>query len=196
MEGVEQNYQGIYCLDTIKAFDEKGFQYWHTVRPGNTFSSNGSGEIIHEIFNRMPKTKSWKTIHKYVRADSAFCNTEFFNACSAKSVGFVTRMRENMLSPLVKNIIHWHRQNPVKKNSIRFYDGRECEIGETTYRPENGAELLRVVVMRAERPLEPGLLFKIKEYDYFAFVTNLGCYHMNALKIIRFYRARGHAETS
>jgi hypothetical protein len=39
IEGTAYNYKGQWGLDTIKCFDEWGFQYWHDVRPGNTFSS-------------------------------------------------------------------------------------------------------------------------------------------------------------
>src|SRR5690606_35250354 len=94
MEGVETNYNGVMCLDTIKAFDELGFQYWHEVRPGRTFSAEGCSQIIHHVFSRMPETKSFKKTRRFVRADSAFCNSEFFNACAAKQAAFVTALRK------------------------------------------------------------------------------------------------------
>ena len=33
---------------------------------------------------------------------------------------------------------------------IRFYDGRECEIGETVHAPKDSDRVIRVVVIRAE----------------------------------------------
>lgn len=38
MEGVAVNYNNVNCLDAIAAFDELGLQYWHEVRPGNTYT--------------------------------------------------------------------------------------------------------------------------------------------------------------
>lgn len=196
MEGVEINYQGIMCLDTIKAFDELGFQYWHDVRAGNTFSAEGSSQIIHHVFSRMPKTKHFKNIRKLVRADSAFCNHEFFNACAAKDVSFVTAFRKlpQVFDPIVERIEHWKRASGDEKNRIKFYDGRECEIGHALYKPENCHQILRVIVMRAriKKPAVP--LFDEAAYDYYAFCTNMGEHYKNDEDIIRFYRKRGNAE--
>ena len=38
MEGVEYNYDGKWCLDSIQAFDQYGLQYWMDVRKGSTFT--------------------------------------------------------------------------------------------------------------------------------------------------------------
>lgn len=84
MEGVEFCYKKFRALDSILAFDELGLQYWHEVRPGSTYSSNGSGQIIHEVFSRIPKAKRGQ--RRVARGDSAFANQEFYNACRAKGV--------------------------------------------------------------------------------------------------------------
>ncbi|MBF0440576.1 MAG: transposase [Oligoflexales bacterium] len=120
MEGVAHNYKGIWGLDSINAFDEYGLQYWHDVRPGNTYTSNGVTEIIHEIFNRMPKTKAYKHVKRYARADSGFCNSDFFGACGIKEVNFVVAMKENIYGPLIKNVKNWYAQNPNKKTASDF----------------------------------------------------------------------------
>jgi hypothetical protein len=195
MEGVAQNYKFIDCLDTLQVFDETGIQYFNEVRPGNTFSANGSGQAIHAIFSRLPQTKQFRKMRIYGRADSAFCNTEFFNACAAKNIGFVTSMRLNMLDPLIKKVRDWKATNPGKENRIKFFDGRECETGETIYRTENGAELLRVVAIRAVKKGFEGFLFKKDEhYDYRGWVSNILEHEKSAEKLIKFYRSRGNAE--
>lgn len=195
-EGVEMNYQGVMCLDTIKAFDELGFQYWHDVRPGSTFSAEGSSQILHHVFSRMPKTRYFKNIRRYARADSAFCNSEFFNACAAKGVSFVTAFRKTpqVFDPIVSRIDHWKPASGEEKKRIKFYDGRECEIGHTLYKPENCHQILRVIVMRAkiENTMTP--LFEASAYDYYAFCTNMGEHYKSDEDVILFYRKRGQAE--
>lgn len=195
MEGVAKNYKFIDCLDTFQVFDECGFQYFNEVRPGNTWSSNGVGQAIHMIFARAPRTKAFKRLRIYSRADSALCNTEYFNACAAKGIGFVTSMRSNMLEPLLSSITEWTPTNPGKDNRIKFYDGRECEMGETIYRTENGVELLRVVALRTVKKGLEGLLFKTEgDYDYRGWVSNIGEHEKSGEKLIQFYGGRGNAE--
>jgi hypothetical protein len=194
-EGVRVNYNGIDCLDTIQAFDELGLQYWNDVRPGNTFTSNGATEIVHNVFNRMPKTKVFKDIRRYARADSGFCNVGFFNACSAKNAGFVVCMRQKMYDPLIWQVKEWQPTNPKRDKRIKFYDGRECEIGETEYRPIGGAEVLRVVLIRAVKKGDEKLLFKgDTDYDYRVWVSNIREHEMDAERLMKFYRKRGQAE--
>lgn len=193
IEGACHNYKGTWGLDTIKCFDEKGFQYWHDVRPGNTFSSQGSAEILHEVFSRMPKTKEFLKLKKYARGDSAFCNTQFFSSCFLKSVKFVVAMRQNMLEPLLHLAKHWKK--PHQKLITPLYDGRECEITEFKYMHEQTGKKLRVVVLRAVKKDNVAPLFKShKEYDYFAWVTNIFEHEMPKEDLVMFYRKRGHSE--
>ena len=194
MEGVAFNYKNQWCLDTLHAFDEFGFQYWSDVRPGNTYSSDGAVEAVHHIFNNMPKTVHYKKIRRYARGDSAFCRTDLFNAFAAKNVGFVVCLKRNMLDPLLGQIRHWKKPKH-KKREIRFYDDRDCELAETLYRPKKAVEILRVVVMRAVKKGREGLLFKQQEdYDYYSFISNIGEHELSSEKLIRFYRKRGQAE--
>ena len=194
IEGAGFNYKNLWCLDTLHAFDEYGLQYWCDVRPGSTYSSNGAVEAIHHIFKSMPQDKHHKGMRRYFRGDSAFCNIDVFNACMAKEVGFVCCFKRNMLSPILKNILHWNKPKK-KKRPIKFYDGRECELGETIYYPEDSPHNFRVVVMRAVKKGCENLLFKDEEsYDYYSFVTSIGAHEMNTEKLIRFYRKRGQAE--
>jgi hypothetical protein len=69
MEGVCANYNGISGLSTIQVFDELGLQYWNDVGPGNTYTAEGSTEIIHCLFSSLPSSMSKMT--RYLRADRA-----------------------------------------------------------------------------------------------------------------------------
>ena len=183
MEGLGWDYKNQWGLDSIQAYDEYGYEYWMEVREGGTFSSNGASEIIHEVFRRIPKN-----IRKYFRGDSAFCNVDVFKANFLAGVKFVIAMRENMFRPLLKRVTHW------KKSGLYFKDREFCEIGESIYYPKEGIEPLRVVIIRAPKVERQKDLFEEDAYDYYAFVTNMGCHVMSAEKLIKFYRKRGNAE--
>jgi hypothetical protein len=185
IEGVEWNYKGHWCLDSLQAYDQYGFQYWLDVRPGATFTSNGSAELIHHVFKKVPKK-----LARFLRADSGSCNVDFFNAAAAAETSFVCAMRENMSQPLVKRVKSWR---PSKR--IKFRDGRPAEIGRTIYMPVGSQKILQVVFMRALRAGEQHRsLFNDTAYDYQAFVTNIYEHEMTEEKLIEFYRGRGNAE--
>lgn len=80
-------------------------------------------------------------------------------------------------------------------NRIRFYDGRECEIGVTHYKPKKSSRRLRYVVMRAEKPQPKESLFEDHiEYDYLVFCTSLDEVRHPRREVIFYYRKRGQAE--
>jgi hypothetical protein len=64
------------------------------LRPGNTFSSQGAGESIREIFPILPvdELEKRKTGRKrYFRGNSAFCEQETIHAClEFKKLWFIT----------------------------------------------------------------------------------------------------------
>ena len=195
MEGVGYAYNGIWGLDCIQAFDEYGFHYWHEVRNGGTYSSQNAELIIHQIYSRLPKTKYFKKTRLYFRGDSAFCNSGVFNACHVKSAGFVIRMKENMYKPIVHQVLNWKSQNPNDKHRVRFYDNRECDIGSTFYTSESCEHSCRVVLIRAVKnnvTKKTGL--KEDDYNYHAWITNIGEHEFNNRKLIKFYCGRGQAE--
>lgn len=185
IEGVEWNYKGHWCLDSLQAYDQYGFQYWMDVRPGATFTSNGSSELIHQVFKKVPKK-----LKRYLRADSGSCNVDFFNAASAAETLFVCAMRENMSKPLIRRVKTWRSSKRLK-----FRDGRSVELGRTIYMPVGCQKMLHVVFMRALKAGEQHKsLFKDSDYDYQAFVTSIGEHEMTNEGLIEFYRGRGNAE--
>lgn len=125
---------------------------------------------------------------------AAFRRVDLPNAFAAKKVGFVVCMKRNLLEPLLPNIQNWKKPKN-KKDKIRFYDDRECEIGSTLYHPKKAVEIHRVVVIRAVKKGRENLLFKHQDdYDYYSFTTNIREHEMNSERIIHFYRKRGQAE--
>jgi hypothetical protein len=193
-EGVEYCYKKFRALDSILAFDELGLQYWHDVRPGSTYTSNGCGQIIHEVFSRMPKQKRGQ--RRIARADSGFHKSEFFNACKAKGVGFVCAAKKTEgVKDRILRIKNWETQDPQDDDRIMAKGGRECEIGHTTYHTEGYEGSLRLVVIRSKKPPEPGVIFtNYSEYDYYCFLTNMGSHEYTSVELIKLYRARGTAE--
>ncbi len=192
MEGVCYNYAGINGLDSIQAFDEHGLQYWHDVRPGNTHTAHGALEIIHEIFNRMPKSMAHLT--RYARADSGYCKIGFFDACAVKNAQFVVCMRSLMYKPLIRLVNGWKKQDAKDKDRIIFVGSRECEVGETVYRPKNSPLTLRVILIRAiKKGREDQFVKGDDDYDYQGWVSSISDV-VAADEVVKLYRKRGHAE--
>lgn len=183
MEGLEFNYKNDWCLDSIQAYDQLGFQYYIDVRPGATYSSNDAVTIIHEIFKRVPEA-----LNKYFRGDSAFSTVDVFNAVMNKEAKFAIAMKENVYEPLLHKIDKW------KKSKLKFHDGRKLEIGHTIFWPKDCRGAVRVIAIRALKEDKQRSLFKIDSYDYFVCATNIGQHEMGNEKIIKFYRKRGQAE--
>jgi hypothetical protein len=193
-EGVEFCYKNFMALDSILAFDELGFQYWHEVRPGATYTSNGCGQIIHEVFSRMARPTRHQ---RYIaRADSGFFTSEFFNSCSVKSVGFVCAAKKtDGVKNHISRIKNWQAQDVHDPQRIFAKGGRECELGSISYHTDGYKGSLRLVVIRAKKPKEEGVIFEdYAEYDYFPFVTNMGAHEYDNTALIKLYRGRGNAE--
>jgi hypothetical protein len=184
MEGLATNYKNIRGLDSLMAFDQFGFMYWIDVRQGATYTANSSPEVIANVFSRIPHQQ-----RKILRADSGYCIIDVFNAAKTAAADFVIAMKANMYRDLIKTIKNWR---PCKQ--VDFYDGRDCEIGETVYYPTRGRETLRVVMIRAVKTPSDLPLFEQERYDYRAWVTTIGAHEKKAEKIVLFYRKRGAAE--
>lgn len=187
MEGLAYNYKNDWGLDTLMAFDQYGFQYWHDVRPGSTFTANGSTEVINEVLKRVPKGKN-----RYLLADSGFCNQDVFNAAINQRADFVIACRANMYERFIPTVKYW---KDAKK--IKFYDGRKVEIGQTFYYHEGVQKILRLIIIRAKSVREredQTPLFQDTHYDYAAFVTTISEHHMKNEAIVELYRGRANCE--
>ena len=190
MEGTEYNYKSDFCLDSLQAFDQYGYQYWMNVREGSTYTSVGAEEVIYEVFRQVPqKLSSRIPVKRIVRADSGFCNFGVFEAASKNNAKFVICMRANMYEPLLKNIKHW-----AKAKKIRMKGNRECEIGHTLYYPKNSKQPYRVVMIRSLKEGTNRPLFSEDAYDYQGWVTSIGVHEKQDEKLVLLYRGRGNAE--
>lgn len=197
MEGVACNYQKRECLDTLDVFDGNGLQYFIDVRPGNTFTSRGSEDVIHRLMSIFYEYKDrWKKNWRACfRGDRGFYNVGFVNACIAKNADVIVGVRqdEHHFPRIINQVHNWRRTDLENPDRIKFYDGREVEIGTTNYRPTGYARRLRYVVMRAKRPLDP-MFPEYVTYDYYAFATTYSEQLMADEEVIFCYRERGQAE--
>ncbi len=180
MEGLQYDYKNNWGLNSLNAYDQYGFSYGFQLRSGSTYSANGSGAMIRNILNKVPKG-----MKKKVRGDSAFCNLEVMNTCFAAEAKFALAMKANVYNTILeknKNTIKWRRIN------IKFFDSDKCEVANAIYAPEGlqgNTKILRVVFIRA--PKEDG-------YKYFAICTNIFQHEWKAKQVIKFYRGRANCE--
>lgn len=191
------NYNGVDCLDSLDVFDQFGFQYSIDVRSGSSKSAYGSELVVHKLMKGFEKHKRK---HKpdatcTFRGDRGYYTKGFVNACLGKNADIVLGVVQHPSNfPKIVNQVHnWKQSDQEDPERIMFYDGRECEIGTTRFRPADFARSLRYVVMRAKKEVSPLFPDHI-EYDYFAFCTTLSEEQMSAEDVILFYRKRGNAE--
>ena len=104
-EGVNFSYTNERCLDSLHAFDKQGYPYWYSVRPGETYTSKGSQEVLSAIFKELPKSCK----KRLVLADSGYYSKDFFNACALQNARFVVAMRSNIYGPLLDRPLNWFR---------------------------------------------------------------------------------------
>ncbi len=101
-------------------------EYWMDVRDGSAFTANGATAAITQTFRKVPRP-----LRRFARADSGYCNKDFFSACFGANVKFVTPMRQPMLAPLLETVRHWH---PNRRMHTK--DKRKVDVATALYRPE------------------------------------------------------------
>ena len=189
MEGLEYDYKNNWGLNSLNAYDQYGFSYGFQLRSGSTYSANGSGNMIRNIFNKVDSS-----MKKYLRADSAYCNLEVMNTCINQNAKFALAMKENVYKPILvknKNTIKW------KKTRINFFESNECEIANAIYPKKDlagGVAALRVVFIRAPKDNAKDIEEEIDRYRYYAICTNILQHEWKAKQIIKFYRGRANCE--
>ena len=187
MEGVNYSYTNEPCLDSLSVYDEYGFCYWFELRPGETYSSNGSSLAINSVIKQLPYSKRRRY---YIRGDSAFSNSEFYHSSYVNKLKFVCAMKSNVYNRFRVQTHNWR-----SSRKIYFGDGRRAEVGSYVYFPDGSPQALRIVFMRARKQnVDQYNLLPEDCYDYHAFVTNISEHEMNNEKILLFYRKRGNAE--
>ena len=198
MEGVKPGYTKVDCLDTLNIYDDQGIQYYLNVRPGGTYTAKDADWAIQKVIRKIKSDKLCGEKKIWVRADSGYYSSKFINACVAVGADVVLRVKKfNGIERMISQIHDWQAEDIENPNRIKFYDGRECEIGSTHYRMKKGCRRLRYVLMRAKKKDKAekiGLGLKSDEYDYFAFCTTLDEMRLPRRDVIFFYRKRGQAE--
>jgi hypothetical protein len=183
-EGVEYSYTKYRCLDSLQAYDEHGYSYWHAVRPGATHTSVGATEVISAVLSQLPVGTK-----RYVLADTGYYGTEFFNACILQNAKFIVATGANVYAPILSRPLNWRTAH-----KMQFFDGRDFEYAETVHHHPGLRGALRMIIVRALREDHDRCLHAGNDYDYAAFVTNLGMHEMKATDVLRKYRKRSNAE--
>jgi hypothetical protein len=186
-EGAAFNYQNLWCLDSIHAFDQFGFSYDCDLRPGNTYSAEGAEVMIHQVYKNMPK--NWSA---WFRADSAFGNVNIYNALLNKNAKFAIALKENVYRPLLEK---YENQFKWKKTKLEFYGSKQCQRGFCLY-PVLGLRqsYLKVVFIRAPKKDLQLPLANWDNYEYYAIITNINRHEMTEEGVIEFYRDRSNCE--
>src|SRR5690606_30343083 len=123
--------------------------------------------------------------------DSGYCKIGFFDACAVKNAQFVVCMRSLMYKPLIRLVSEWKKQDAKDKDRIIFVGSRECEVGETVYRPKNSPLTLRVILSRAiKKGREDQLVKGDDDSDYQGWVSSISA-TVEADAVVKIYRKRG-----
>ena len=195
MEGVEINHEKVLSLDTQNIFDELGFQYHIDVRPGATHTSFGAGPAVAHVVRQIKTNNNYTDRKFWVRADSGYYGAKFINSLLAVGADIILAVNKGKyFRKIVGQVHNWTEQDPNDKNRIKFYDGRECEIGSTNYRITDCQRRLRYVLIRAKKSSAGTLFEDHVEYEYFAFCTTLDELRISDYDLIVTYRGRGQAE--
>jgi hypothetical protein len=167
------NLQFAFC-DEIKAY-LTGY-----VRSGDTYTSNGTSEMIKEIMAYLKD----EGLEITFRMDSGYFDDEILETIESFGCTYVIKGKE--YSTLVAQVT-----NP----SIVFVTGEEGrETAELTAALNTWDKARRFVVSRVlkdEKDRKQLSFLEGEEYNYFFFVTNTG---LSSVEVVEFYEKRGNCE--
>lgn len=168
-------------LNPVFAFIAQTGECLHAwLRPGNTYSANGSVEFLKECLALLPK-KVWRVV---VRADSAFFSALFVLALEMLHCGYVIKVKIRGWKKICAGQV-WRK---VPGHEGIWTTEFDYQI-KGWDRPRRFVAVRRLVGMQT--PEKDGVLFDIPEYSYGLWVTNLG---LTPLKTEEFYNKRAVAE--
>lgn len=150
------------------------------LRPGNTFSANGSVEFLNECLALLPK-QVWRVV---VRADSAFFSAAFVRALEKLGCGYVVKVKIRNWRKLCAGL-RWQKARGEEELWTAEFD----HPIEGLNRPRRFVAVRRLVGILT--PEKDGVLFDMPDYSYGLWVTNLG---LTPLKTEQFYNKRAVAE--
>jgi hypothetical protein len=220
IEGLAYNYKHEWCLDSLVAFDSLGFCHGMKLRPGNTFSSQGAGEFIREIFPILPVDEvERRKIKKkrFFRADSAFCEQESIHACMERGVLFTisahgrTGWKDRVKAGVIQEWSPWkYSQEELLRAERLGTSLPEVELGSFVYQPSwnDGLRFYHVVkrtwvtkktkLPKTKKTQEVSLdeeeTFVEGEWMYYGVLTNWNLHEQQLQDIMVHHHGRGHAE--
>ncbi|MBC8278019.1 MAG: IS1380 family transposase [FCB group bacterium] len=180
-EGAEKGYNHVHpgkrSYHPLIAFiAETGEALLGWLRPGDTFSANGSVEFIKEALSRLPK-QVWKVV---IRADAAFFSHDFL--CYLESLGhhYVVKVKTKRWKIWAEQNGNW-RQSGHHRWTAKFKAKLPGWKHERTF----------IAVRIFKEYAEDDLFGKAPVYDYQLWVTDLP---LSANQLELFYNQRATCE--
>lgn len=211
IEGLEFNYKGHWCLDSLEVFDECGFCFDFDLRPGATFSSQGSVEMMNKIMDKRPILPTQKT--DAVHADSAFCREDFIRMCLLRRLkGTITAHGNIGWTEEVSRITNWQpwafTTDEIERAALSGKSLPKIEVGYYMYSPAwtEGKISFPVVIKRTFVPYEriankrrAQMILEKKDpklgvFEHYAVLSLSGLHPRNPQQILEFHQARSNME--
>jgi hypothetical protein len=176
-KGYNHTHPGKRSYHPLIAFiAETGEVLMGWLRPGDTFSANGSLEFLKEALSRLPK-QVWKVI---IRADAAFFNHLFL--CQLESLGHLYVVKVKM-----KGWRRWTNEHAVWRKSG---NGRWTAKFQAQLRDwKHPRTFVAVRILTGYR--EDDLFGEFPVYEYGLWVTNLS---LSPNQLEKFYNLRATCE--
>ncbi|MGZ6394417.1 MAG: transposase [Pseudobdellovibrionaceae bacterium] len=210
IEGLEFNYKGKWCLDSLEVFDELGFCYDFDLRPGATFSSVGSAQMMEKILLHHAMRVPLKD--DFARFDSAFCIEEIIRLCLNKKLkATITAHGRIGWQEEVKNIMNWapweYRPEEINEAAEMGVPLPKVEVGYYMYAPGFAENIrLPVIVKRTFKAYESLSHKKRAEitkagqdpkwglWEYYAVLSLRGLHPQTPQSILEYHQKRGNME--
>ena len=192
IQGLAYNYKNEWCLDSLVAYDELGLCYGMDLRPGNTFSSQGSAQMIDRIFSHLTFKQK-----KFLRADSAFCEEETMKAALRHNAKFTLTAHDRIgwqaKALTIMNWMSWQWSDVEAKKALDAgIELPKIELGTYRYQPEWTDNLWFTVVVKRTWSFDK----KLNEWRwfYYAVLTNWDTFYHKLQKIMEHHHGRGNSE--
>jgi hypothetical protein len=210
IEGLELNYKGHWCLDSLEVFDEKGFCYDFALRPGATFSSVGSVAMMNTLMDHRPLLPHAKS--DLIHADSAFCFEEFIRMCLLRRLkGTITAHGNIGWREKIATIDNWRPWQftaaEIEKSLKSQRPLPRIEVGYYMYSPGWAENIsFPVVVKRTFKPYERIPTKKRAEmiktgqnpkeglWEHYAVLSLMGLHPRTPQEILEIHQTRSNME--
>jgi len=198
IEGLQVNRDGKFGLDSLLTIDERGFAYDMDLRPGATFSSEGSAEMFLRVIGDIPNRTQ---VQHYFRADSAFAREDFIEAAQSRSLkGTVTAHGNCKWESYIDEVSNWrpwvYTEDEIKKAASQGRSLPELSVGYWMYEPTwaPGVKYPIVIKRSFKNNNEQTTLFAEDQYKYWGVISLRGLYPQTPQEILEFHQGRGNME--